>query len=101
MTVRFEQHRGFEKDAVRLPEVDRALGRAAGNVADEARSLATSDRYKAGVIAEVGDDEHGDPVGRVSAMWWASGFIEFGTSDRRPEAPLRQALDSGAVKRAL
>jgi hypothetical protein len=100
MKTRFELRPGFEKDAVRLPEVDKALARAADNVADEARRLTDSDRYRYGIKAEVGDNEKGDPVGRVNAMWWASGFIEFGTSVRRPEAPLRQALDS-AVKRAL
>lgn len=101
MTIRFEFRRGVEKDIVRLPEVDAALGRAVRAVTEEAARLTDSSHYRDGIKAEVGDNEHGDPVGRVNATWWASGFIEFGTSQRRAEAPLRQALDSGAVKRAL
>lgn len=101
MAVKFVLRAGAEKEIVRLPAVDAALERAVRYVAEEAIRFTESSRYREGIKPEVGDNEHGDPVGRVNATWWASGFIEFGTSQRRAEAPLRQALDSGAVKRAL
>jgi hypothetical protein len=94
MATRFDQRAGFKKDAPRESEILTVVGRIAEAVADEARSNTDSHRYRDGIKVEVGDDEHGDPVGRVNATWFASGFIEFGTSQQNPDAPLRHALDS-------
>lgn len=92
--VRFVANRRAERALTTSPRVHLILGRASRQVLGEARRLSDSERYRNGLEAEVDRDIRGRLVGRVNANWWASGFVEFGTVNRPPEAPLRRALDS-------
>lgn len=102
-------HPDFERQLSRSPEMLAVLGKAAANIAKEARRIAPREaalppgrrrHYADTISSAAGIDEHGEPVGRINAFHFTSLFIEFGTVHNPPYAPLRRALD-GMRGRAL
>jgi hypothetical protein len=88
--------RDLERLVASSPKMAQTLGDIAKKMADEARNNARgrSRRVADEVTHEVTRDEDGRVVGRVAMNHWSSQFIEFGTADQSPVAPLRRAADS-------
>jgi hypothetical protein len=107
--VRLRLTPGYERQLLRSAQLLAGLRLAAERVADEAVRIAPREaalpegrrRHYADMIdATSGFDGQGLPLGRVNALHFTSNFIEFGTVDTAPHAPLRRALD-GSQGRAL
>lgn len=79
----------------------RTLHRVATTVANEAKRISPSGRYNDEIEVDDGTDEIGRVVSRVNAHHWTSWFIEAGTVNQAPSAPLRKAMESGAARRVL
>lgn len=108
-SVRLQLKPGFEAEMLRSAEMRDALRTAARNIAGEVRQIAPRQaqlppgrrrHYVDGIGADVTFDGRGRPIGRVNAFHFTSLWIEFGSINNPPYAPLRRALD-GMRGRAL
>jgi hypothetical protein len=80
-------------------QMERVLGRQAEDIAVAARLLARREWYRHGdylrsIRGEVGLNDHGELVGRVTASDWKSHWAEFGTSSIRAHHILAHAAQA-------
>jgi hypothetical protein len=108
--TRFVFNPGFEVGFARSVEMrEKVLRPAAKRIAEMVEQTAPRQaqlpegrrkHYVEAVDYDAGLDEQGQPVGRVNAFHFTSLWIEFGSINNPPYAPLRRALD-GMRGRAL
>lgn len=101
--TRFVWRKGIDREVASSAGMRKLLADVADLIADETRRNApkASGRYRDGIESELALDDRGLPLGRVNAHHWTSHYVEFGTSQRPPQAPMRRAVDSGVARRAL
>lgn len=101
--VQFEPAPDMTAKILGLPGVIPTLRRAAQHVAGEAERYAPREpllkrgrrRHYADMIGGyAGIDGAGHPIGRVNAFHFTSHWVEFGTLNMAPHAPLRKGLDA-------
>ena len=103
-SVRLVLKPGYETQFLRSPEMVKALGQAADHVAGEARRVAPREaalpkgrrKHYADMIDGVAGIQDGRALGRVLALHFTSLWVEFGTVNNEPHAPLRRGLDASA-----
>ena len=101
-SVRVVLNPAYEAQLLRSPEMVRACGKAADHVAGEAKraaprrgSLGPGRRkhYVDMIDGVAGLDGRG-ALGRVVALHFTSIWVEFGSVNNPPHAPLRRGLDA-------
>lgn len=99
---------GYEAQLLQAPEMVQACGKAADHVAQEVVRAAPREpalpkgrrKHYADMIDGVAGLEGGRALGRVLALHFTSLWVEFGSVNNEPHAPLRRGLDA-STGRAL
>lgn len=102
--VRLQLKAGYERQLMASPEMRKALGKAADHVAGEAKQAAPREpvlpkgrrKHYADMIDGVTGTDAQGPLGRVVALHFTSLWVEFGSVNNPPHAPLRRGLDASS-----
>lgn len=102
MVTHLRLYPGYEAQLLRSPEMVRACGKAADHVAEEVVRAAPREpglakgrrKHYADMIDGVAGLDGGRALGRVLALHFTSLWVEFGSVNNEPHAPLRRGLDA-------